>query len=141
MVLLRFLAFDRKFSCCCDVVQEGGVADEPEHLMRPTMEQPSHPLTVSRTRSTFTVNSPGLPLPDLSALSITGREGLENNRKDRKNRNKNKKRAGGREATDCRLIMGACYSLRSVLSKLSPDAASLEGFHWDCPNHRLLFFS
>jgi hypothetical protein len=122
MVLLRLLICDRKYNCCFDLRE--GVPDEPKHSVKPQPEQTSLPLAASRTRSTFTVNSPSL-LPDLSQLSISHRV--------------DKKASANGRPTDCRLIIGACYSLRSVLSRLSPDA-SLDGFYWDCPNYRLLYF-
>lgn len=118
MALIRFLIFDKKYRCRLDTHdQKHGTTK----ATAPATAQPGHASTAMQ--STYTVHAAIRDTPDISALSIQSPPPPKHTS----------------SADDSRLIMGACYSLRSLLSKLAPHGPGA-GFSWDCPNHRLLYY-
>lgn len=128
-MLLRLLIYDRHYACRCDI-HHGEADDGVEkgvsiHSPAESSSSSSQPLTISDKRSTFTVTSK--PFPDMSKLHL---------------HDKAVKRKGGNDhpPTDSRLIIGSCFSLRSVLSRLSLDKEGVDKFYWDCSDYRLLYY-
>lgn len=124
MVLIRLLVFDRKYSCVVDIHKESESGLMSSKTIIPLQQQPVISQSISKTQSTFTVKSPAL-LPNISDLSL-GDKALESRMMN--------------TIADPRLVMGACYSLCSILQKLSPESTVVSGFHWDASTYRLLYF-
>lgn len=118
-MLERLLVYDKKFNIFMDVYGR-----EPQ-VMVENIGKPAHdnlkPMLQSAKTSLFTVTTTDRLPQELTNLSLSTDSSPQ-------------------PKLDTRLLMGACYSMRSTLQRLQPDHTVLDGFSWDTDKWRLLYY-
>lgn len=127
MTLERLLVYDKKFNVFMDV--SGREYTKPKATMtRDEQRKPKLHLQKMATSSVFTV------LPSAHNTQLDDERHLVN-----KLGAICMESTSDADSADPRLIIGACYSMRSTLQRLMPDRSTVDGFHWDTNKWRLIY--